>query len=356
MSAASNNFIFFGSSRLSVIVLDELSKHGIKPAAIVTIPDRPKGRKLILTPPEAKTFGEERGIPVFQFDRLNADAVDAIRTFMIKTASADSSGKNIDAIRYFLVASYGLIIPQAVLDLPFTASVTDADSSGALGTLNVHPSLLPEYRGATPMQQALLDDRADTGVSIMLLDALMDHGPIFLQEKRSDNKSPDANVSTWPKRYADLEDEMARQGARMIAENIDAMLDGSLKPQEQDHAKATFTKKIDKTDGLIGTNESANNGISIAELDAQLASDIGRKNFLKFNAYYEWPNTFFFAKTKGVSNDTASESDNKPIRIKITDAAWNESANDGAGEMTILKVIPEGQKETLWSEYKKKLA
>ncbi len=360
-NSQANNFIFFGSSRLSVIVLDELSKHGIKPAAIVTIPDRPKGRKLVLTPPEVKTFGEERGIPVFQFEKLNADAVDAIRALMTKTASADAGGNNSDTIRYFLVASYGLIIPQAVLDLPFAAGSVGENSVGALGTLNVHPSLLPEYRGATPMQQALLDDHADTGVSIMLLDALMDHGPIFLQEKRgadegSDDDGANGNADTdatrWPKRYADLEDEMARQGARMIASNIDAMLDGTLKPKEQDHTKATFTKKIDKADGLIGANE----GVNLAELHAQLKGNIGRKNFLKFNAYYEWPNTYFFAKTKSAVSDAASESDNKPIRIKITDAAWDESANDGAGEMTVLKIIPEGQKETLWSEYKKKLA
>lgn len=316
------NFIFFGSSRLSVIVLDELMKRGIRPSAIVTTPDKPKGRKLILTPPEAKVFGDANGIPVFQLAKLNADAVETLHAFMAEHAG----------IRYFLVASYGLIIPQSALDLMPNR------------ILNIHPSMLPEYRGATPIQQALIDDRSDTGVSIMQIDAQMDHGPVFLQEKRKDAEIAEKNASarTWPKRYADLEEELARQGARMIADNISAILDGSLAPNDQDHAKATFTKKIEKADGEISIAGDA------------LIGAAGRKAFLKFNAYYEWPSTYFFIKNKTATDTDENASNAKPIRIKITDAEWDATAHNGAGEMKILKVIPEGQKETLWSEYKKK--
>jgi methionyl-tRNA formyltransferase len=286
-----DNFIFFGSSRLSVIVLDELERLMIIPSAIVTTPDRPKGRKLILTPTEVKIFGIEHGIPVFQFEKLDADAVAKLRTAM--------------PVKYFLVASYGLIIPQAILDLP------------QYGVLNIHPSLLPEYRGATPIQQAILDDRSDTGVTIMQVDAKMDHGPILVQEKRNAGE-------LWPKKYADLEEELARHGARMIAHTIGDILNKKIQPQEQNHELATFTKKIEKSDGEIDINDTA------------LRGPTGRSQFLKFNAYYEWPTTFFFAKEK---------------RIKITDAIWDNVTQ----EMKIIKVIPEGQKETLWSEYKKKL-
>ncbi len=319
-----NDFIFFGSSRMSATVLDELARHGMKPKAIVTTPDRPKGRKLVLTPPEPKIFGEQHGIPVLQFEKLDADAIAKLRDAM---DSGANGGAIQYSVEYFIVASYGLIIPQAVLDLP------------PFGTLNIHPSLLPEYRGATPLQQAILDDRSDTGVTIMLIDAKMDHGPIILKEKRNAGEP-------WPKRYADFEDEMARQGARMIADNIDRILGHShngkaaekIQPQEQNHEQATFTKKISKTDGEIDISEDAMRGTA------------GRKQFLKFNAYHEWPTTFFFAKMKTTDGDAA------PMRIKITEAVWDDAANDGAGEMKITKVIPEGQKETLWSEFRKKLA
>ncbi len=283
---------------MSVIVLDELMKHGILPGAIVTSMDKPKGRKLILTPPEVKDFGDEHRIPVFQFEKLNAEAITLIDDFIQKR-------KGLNPIEYFLVASYGLIIPQSVLDLSPSC------------VFNIHPSLLPEYRGATPLQQAILDDRSDTGVTIMEIDAQMDHGPIILQEKR------DA-TELWPKRYADFEEEMARRGARMIAKNIRDILDKKIIPKQQNHDLATFTKKINKSDGEIDISKEA------------LCGEVGRKQFLKFNAYYEWPTTYFFAKEK---------------RIKITDAIWDDIAK----EMKIIKVIPEGQKETLWSEFKKKL-
>jgi methionyl-tRNA formyltransferase len=337
-----NNFIFFGSSRLSLIVLDELAKHGMHPVAIVTTPDRPKGRKLVLTPPEVKTHGQQNGIRVFQFEKLDEDAVNTLSMFMEKFESANS-GKaggtdGSDRIDYFLVASYGLIIPQAVLDLPRQLI------HGGAGVLNIHPSLLPEYRGATPIQQAILDDRSDTGVTIMQIDAKMDHGPILLQDKRNA-----ADISAWPKRYADLEEELARQGANMIAQNIEGMLGingfSTIEPKEQNHELATFTKKIQKTDGRIGNDDSP---LAIEDLDAMLKGEQGYKQFLKFNAYYEWPTTYFFAK-KTAGTDDASGS---PMRIKITDAVWNSELN----EMQIIKVIPEGQKETLWSEFRKKLA
>ncbi len=331
---------------MSVTVLDELMRHGMLPGAIVTSTDKPKGRKLILTPPEAKTFADMHGIPAFQFDRLDSGAIDQLRAFMservhngtAKTTSDQTASDKASVshpIEYFLVASYGLIIPQAVLDLP------------PFGTLNIHPSLLPEYRGATPLQQAILDDKKDTGVTIMQVDAKMDHGPILFQEKRNP-------AEPWPKRYAEFENEMARQGARMIADNIHKILgtagsDGTdtVMPREQDHARATCTKKISKADGEIDISDSA------------LRGETGRKQFLKFNAYSEWPTTFFFAKTaktKSANDTTSDASDNSgTLRIKITDAIWDNDACDGAGEMKILKVVPEGQKETSWNEFKKKL-
>ena len=197
----------------------------------------------------------------------------------------------------------------------------------------------------------------------MLMDAKMDHGPILLQEKRkaaaaaiAGNQSADnIRASDWPKRYADFEEEMARQGADLIANNIENILghnpETKILPQEQDHAAATFTKKFDKADGEIRVDPSKD--------DDGLSGEYGRKQFLKFNAFYEWPTTYFFATLPSTLSGPE-----RTIRIKITDAVWensmdaNESTTGGSirGFMKILKVIPEGQKETLWSEFKKRLA
>lgn len=312
-------YIFFGSSRLSLIVVEALCKAGISPLAIVTTTDKPKGRKLILTPPEVKIFGQEHNIPVLQFEKLNENAVTEIGNVLKNYKDLQTSTENIkdtlSAKTFFLVASYGLIIPQSVLDLP------------EFGTLNIHPSLLPAYRGASPLQQALIDDVKDTGVTIMLMDAKMDHGPIILQEKRH------AHMADWPKLYPDFESELALQGTRMIIDNISEILDGSIVPKEQDHGLATFTKKFQKTDGLLDINK--------------LAGPEGYQQFLRFNALYEWPGTYFFAKL-AKKNDDVTETD---IRVKITAAHWDAAAN----LMEIEKVIPEGQKETLWSEFRKKI-
>ncbi len=288
------SFIFFGTSRLSVIILEELAKHGLVPLAVVTSLDKPKGRKLILTPPLTKVYSRKNNIPVLQFEKLDDSARAEISAIYGDTG-----------IDFFLVASYGAIIPQQVLDMP------------KFGTLNIHPSLLPKYRGATPMPQAILDDTSETGVTIMLMDAKMDHGPILIQEKRKD--------STWPKKYDDLETELATQGAQALALNIDKILSGEIVPVAQNHDGATFTKKIQKIDGLIDIS--------------RLAGPEGRKQFLKFCAFHTWPSCYFFVQKHG-----------KEMRIKITDAIWNDTEQ----KMEILKVIPEGQKEVAYSEFVKR--
>ncbi len=289
------SFIFFGTSRLSLIILGELAKHGLIPLAIVTSPDRPKGRKLALTPPLTKMYGEENNIPVLQFEKLDDSAIAKIKDVTL--------GEQTD---FFLVASYGLIIPQSVLDMP------------QFGTINIHPSILPKYRGATPLQQAILDNEKETGVTIMLMDAKMDHGPILIQEKRKD--------IVWPKKYDDLEEELAIQGAQILAENIEKIVSDEIIPVPQNHDLATFTKKIQKTDGLI-------------DMDRLSGAD-GLKQFLKFCAFQTWPTSYFF-----INKNTTH------MRIKITDAIWN----DAEQKMEILKVIPEGQKEVGYSEFLKRI-
>jgi len=271
-----SNIAFFGSPQIAVYVLDTLKENGIIPRLIISQPDKPAGRKLMLTPPEAKIWAEENNISTFQPETLRDEKI-------IQTIVEDGPWN------LFIVAAYGKIIPQEILDIP------------KYGTLNVHPSLLPKLRGASPLQSAILEEK-ETGVSIMLLDEKMDHGPILAQEKTP--------IENWPPKASELEKITGEQGGKMLAEIIPKWIAGEIKPQEQNHEVATFTKKIIKEDGLIDLNDDP------------------EKNFRKIQAFDIWPRTFFF-----------TEQDGKKVRVIITEA---ELINK---KLVIKKVIPEGKKE-----------
>jgi len=150
------NFAFFGTSELSVKILDKLIENGYVPSLVVTAPDKPKGRKMILTPPPVKIFAQKHNLKIVQPERL-----------AVKPPNGDLTAKPFDL---FIVASYGKIIPKSILDIP------------KLGTLNVHPSLLPKFRGPSPIQSFILNGEEKTGVTIMLMDEQVDHGQILAQK------------------------------------------------------------------------------------------------------------------------------------------------------------------------------
>jgi methionyl-tRNA formyltransferase len=265
--------IFFGTDVFSVEVLEQLLEHNLAPTMIVTAPDRPQGRGLHMEASPVATWAEAHGIPVHKPEKLT-------RAFL------ETIGAEWDL---FLLASYGAIIPQYILDVP------------KHGTLNVHPSLLPLYRGASPIESAMLDDSKETGVTIMLMDAQVDHGPIIMQEV--------VYFDTWPTK-PEVRTTLATLGGRLLAEAIPLWVAGSIDEQEQEHEYATCTQKITKADGELTLTDDA------------------YKNFLKIQAYTPWPGTFFFA-----------EKNDKRLRIKITDATLEN------GALKILRVIPEGKKE-----------
>jgi methionyl-tRNA formyltransferase len=275
--------VFFGSSLFSVIVLEKLKEAGFIPTCIVTAPDRPKGRKLILTPTEAKVWAKKNGIPILTPEKLDDAFCDSL-----KATDGD----------LFIVASYGKIIPQRVLDIPTHK------------TLNVHPSLLPLLRGATPLETAILENMHETGVTIMRMDAQMDNGPIVAQEK--------VHIANWPLSAEALGRLLGAVGGVILAKVIPDWVSGKINEIEQDHTKATFTKKISKEDGLI-----------------DLAGDAW-KNYLKFHAHKDWPTSYFFTDVGGNN-----------IRVIITDAEYADNV------FVIKKVIPEGKKETLYSDFLK---
>ncbi|MCX6713121.1 MAG: methionyl-tRNA formyltransferase [Candidatus Vogelbacteria bacterium] len=276
-------WLFFGTDEFSVKVLDTLKSRGFLPTLIVTVPDQPKGRKLVLTPPPAKLWALENHIDFLQPSSLKDPAFDLqLRTYNLQL---------------FMVASYGKIISQAILDLP------------AHGTLNIHPSLLPKYRGATPLESAILSGDDKTGVSIIKLDAEMDHGPILSQTEISFEDKPF---------YNELRDKTAEAGANLLADILPKYLSGELIPAEQDHSLATYTKKIEKTDGLIDLTANP-------EL-----------NYRKIRAFTPWPGAYFFIKK-----------DERDLRVVIKKAHLDN------GELIIDSVVPEGKNEMDWASFQR---
>lgn len=275
-------YAYFGSSQVSIYVLEELVNAGFTPALIVTTHPKPQGRGLVMTPNIVRTWAEEHDIPVIDPKRLDHAVFETLEDGHFDT---------------FIVASYGKILPKDIVFMP------------TRGTLNMHPSLLPRYRGAAPIPTTMLDDTKETGITIMHMDEQMDHGPIVATK--------DVTVTEWPT-YEAFEEQMAREGGRLLAQMLPDWVGGRITTKAQDHAAATFTKKIKKEDAEIRLSDDA------------------YTNFRKIQAYHEWPKAYFFAK-KGAL----------PVRVKITSASWKD------GTLIIEKVIPEGSREMAFSDFQK---
>jgi methionyl-tRNA formyltransferase len=275
-------FAFFGTPEFAAITLDELEQKGFIPKLIITTPDKPKGRKLVLTPSEVKVWAEVRGIPVLTPTKLRDEH------FIEELKAANCV--------LYIVAAYGKIIPSTVLDMP------------TYHTLNVHPSLLPKFRGASPIESAIRSSETQTGVTIMLLDEELDHGAILAQGE--------AISLDLPPRGSELTHKLAHEGGELLAEIIPKWIAGELTATPQDHTQATFTKKIEKEDGLI-----------------DLADD-AMVNYKKIRAYDQWPGTYFFTERNG-----------KQIRVRITDATIVDD------RLHITSVIPEGKKEMRYEDF-----
>ncbi|MEK7585437.1 MAG: methionyl-tRNA formyltransferase, partial [Patescibacteria group bacterium] len=264
-----SKFAFFGTDEFAVAVLRELTQQGVRPDLIVTTPDAHQGRGLVLTPAPVKLWAEENKIPYSQPVDLKAE------------------GSKLQATSYqlFLLASYGKIIPAEILKIP------------EFGILNIHPSLLPKYRGATPIQSALLAGEAETGVTLMLMDEQVDHGPILGA----------ASCHLLALSFLELRDKLAQLGAKLFLDKAPDYLAGKLRPEPQDESQATFTKKIKKEAGLIKLDD-----------DPEL-------NYRKFLAYHPWPGIYYFTPSGK--------------RVKVTLATLED------GQFVIKRIIPEGKRE-----------
>ncbi|MES2216767.1 MAG: methionyl-tRNA formyltransferase [Patescibacteria group bacterium] len=281
------NFVFFGTSHFSVYVLDALSKAGYIPSLVVTVPDKPKGRKLVLTPPETKVWANAHAVPCLQLATLKTSESEKILQEHMTQCDVG------------IVASYGLIIPQSILNIP------------KRGMLNVHPSLLPKLRGASPLQGAILHEK-ETGLTIMHLDAEMDHGGIVSQEVV---ESPE-----WPPYESELEKILGERGGEMLANILQDWVAGTLSEQPQDHSLATFTKKIKKDEAEIFLDD-----------DVEV-------NLRKIRAYHVWPGAYMMYESR-------DGKESKKIRILIKKARIDN------GVLLFERVVPEGKKEMSWNDF-----
>ena len=274
-------FAFFGTSHIAVFVLDALKEARLIPALIVAPRDKPKGRGLKLAPVPVAIWANNNNVPLAsEWKRDEKEKWDVC-----------------------IVTDYGKIIPKKLLSLP------------RRGFLNVHPSLLPRLRGPSPIRSAILNDEKETGVSIMLIDEEVDHGPIVAQKR--------AILATWPLRASELEEILMREGGKLLARILPQWVAGEIEAQEQNHDVATYSEKITKEMGLLDLKAPA------------------YKNLLKICAYEGWPGTYAFFERPSASSGQAA----KRIRVGIIDAHMSD------GKLVIDTVKPEGKREMKYEEF-----
>lgn len=211
-----------GTPDFAVFSLKALVEAGENIVGVVTQPDKPKGRSYVMTPPPVKVYAQEKGIEVWQPEKM-------------KDGSFDETVRGL-APDVIVVAAYGKFLPESMLSIP------------KYGCINIHGSLLPEYRGAAPMQRAIIDGKKFTGITIQQMAPEMDTGDILLT-KRVDIGEND--------NFEDIHDRMGEAGAEVLLETLRLLKEGKIEPRAQDHSLATYAAKIEKTDCLIDFTKSA---------------------------------------------------------------------------------------------------
>lgn len=268
-------YAFWGTPSVASDTLQILIDAGLVPSVVITNPDRKQGRGLELAPTPVKNLALKYNIQVLTPDKVDQNFIEEFSKF------------NLDIS---IVVAYGNILPESIINVP------------SFGTLNIHYSLLPKYRGASPVESALLYGDTETGVAIQKMVKKLDAGNIVALEKFPINEIISKE---------ELRAELIKLGANLLIKIIPDYIENKITLIAQDESLATHCGKIKKEDGLIKLED-----------DAVL-------NYNKYRAYSGWPGIYFFQDDK---------------RIKITKAHLNN------GIFVIEKVIPEGKKET---EYKK---
>lgn len=231
--------VFLGSGAFAIPCFQALLDAGHEVKALVTQPDREKGRGRELAPPPLKPVAEAHGVPVLQPRRIREpDAQEALRKLEPEIQ---------------VVVAYGQILPQAVIDIP------------PRGTVNVHSSLLPKYRGAAPIHWAIASCERVTGVTTMLIDAGLDTGPTLLA-RETEIGAEDTTAS--------LEPRLARLGAAVLLDTLEGLARGTITPKPQDHTRASLARMLDKEDGRLDWAQPA------SRLDCRI------------RGFHPWPGAF----------------------------------------------------------------
>lgn len=273
---SSHPFVYFGTPKVASDTLAILIERGFIPTVVVTSPDAPRGRGLALAPSETKTLALAHGIPVMTPEKLDAETIAAIGSFECD---------------YAVVIAYGKIFPEGLID------------TFPRGVVNVHYSLLPKYRGATPLETALLAGERETGVTIQKMAKELDAGDILAQETTEIAPAETAR---------ELRPRLISMGANLLADTLPAYLQGGIIPVVQDASRSSRTYKIKKEDGLIDRNAPA------------------EENWNKYRAYADSIGTYFYENGK---------------RIKITSGSFKD------GKFIVERVIPEGKREISFADF-----
>lgn len=274
LAMTKSSFVYFGTPYVARDTLAALVEAGYVPSVVVTSPDAVRGRGLELTPCETKTWAREHNLPVLSPEKLDEECIAQLSSY---------------GCEFGIAVAYGKIIPQALID------------AFPKGILNVHYSLLPKYRGASPVEAALWNGDTVTGVTIQQMAFALDAGDVLAQEELSIEPN-DTTLTLRPK--------LITRGAELLISTLPAFLDGTIARMPQNEALATRAPKIRKDQGQLDL-----------WADAQM-------NWNTYRALRESPGTYFFA-----------QKDDKRIRIKITDAAYAD------GVFRVLRIIPEGKSE-----------
>lgn len=234
------NYVFFGTPEFAAIILGKLIQGGFIPAAVVCNPDRPVGRKKVITAPAVKILAQKYNIKIWQPESLK------IENWNLEFGEIDFD--------FAVVAAYAKILPKEMLDIP------------RLGTIGVHPSLLPKYRGSSPIQSAILGGEKETGVTLYLMDEKMDHGEIISKIKSQMSKNDT---------YTTLMQKLAASAGDLLVETLPKFVSDEIKPVPQDESKATYTKKFERKDAFIEPNDlesaqAGTNPIKTAEIERKI--------------------------------------------------------------------------------------
>lgn len=299
------SFVFFGTGPFGARVLKSLiNRHKLRPAQVVTAPPKPKGRGQKLTPSPVFEVAHQAGLDIFMPESLKKDQL------IKKLAPA--------ARELIVLADYGFIIPKWLLEHP------------EHGIVNVHPSLLPRWRGAAPVQFSILAGDKETGVTLIKLDDKLDHGPIIAQEK--------INIKaheTTPQ----LSARLAYLGAKLLGKSLPRWCEKKIKATPQNHIQATFTRRLTKQDGQINWNEPA----KVIER--------------RIRAFQPWPGayTFFNAdatrKRLRILEARIVKKEESLIPGVITNQKDRLVVGTGDGALDLLIVQPEGKRQIKGREF-----